>query len=290
MSLLFTESSIEEYTKEFFENEKEFLLSQYPGLTLHRLNSELSNYSTSQEYKDFFSKLKEGIPLEYISNRAYFYRSEFYVNNNVLIPRSETEILVEHGTNFAKKIYKTIDGPLKVCDIGTGSGAIILSLLAELDFPVHAKATDISPDAIDVASKNNFFLRYKYPKKSCLEFIKTDRMEGIDSRFHLILSNPPYIKESEDRHKVHEQVEGHEPHLALYLKDEEYDQWFRELFKQVETNLYSHGLFFMEGHEDHLGYQKAILEEYDFEEVEVIKDYTGRDRFLKGIRKWKNYS
>jgi release factor glutamine methyltransferase len=282
--------SLAKFTKKFFEDEKEFLEKTYPGISLSRLMSELEHYSGDEQQKSFFASLKKGVPLEYIRNRAYFYRSEFLVNSNVLIPRNETEILVEQSAAFAKSMNKKIDERFKFVDIGTGSGAIALSLIQELDFPVDGLATDISLDALEVAKKNNFFLRFKYSKDSKMEFVHTDRLTGITEKFHLIVSNPPYIKESDDRHKVHQQVETYEPHLALYLKDEEYDQWFNDFFNQVQDALLEEGMFYMEGHEDHLQALKPVLEKFDFDNVEVVKDYTGRDRFLKGIKKCKSYS
>jgi len=280
--------SLSEYTKNFYEEQREFLEKVYPGISLNRLEMELEHYSSDEQHRNFFDSLRKGIPLEYIRSRAYFYRSEFYVNPNVLIPRNETEILVERAAIFAKKMNRSIDENFKFIDVGTGSGAIALSLIQELDFAVEAVATDISEEALNVAKKNNFFLRFKYSKDSNLEFIQTDRLQGVNTKFHLVVSNPPYIKETEDRHKVHHQVESHEPHLALYLTDKEYDTWFKDFFKQVEDSLLEEGMFFMEGHEDHLQGQKLMLERFNFEEVEVIQDYTGRDRFLKGIKKCKN--
>lgn len=280
--------SLDVLTEKFYGEERDFLENHYPGISLSRIKSELSHYSTETEYTAFFNQLRKGKPLEYIRSRAYFYKSEFYVDGNVLIPRSETEILVEQASLFAKKMNRQIDEKFKFIDIGTGSGAIALSLIQELDFPVSGVATDISSGALEVAKKNNFFLRFKYSKESNLEFQIADRLEGIKEKFHLVLSNPPYIKESDDRHKVHHQVEKYEPHLALYLKDEEYDSWFNKLFKQAQDALFEGGMFYMEGHEDHLEYQKNILEKFDFKDVQVVKDYTGRDRFLKGIKTCKN--
>lgn len=280
--------SLEKFTKKFYEDKREFLEENYPGISLHRLMQELQHYSEDEQQKRFFDSLEKGVPLEYIRSRAYFYRSEFIVNENVLIPRNETEILVERVAQFANKLHRSLDERLKFVDVGTGSGAIALSLIQELDFPVDALATDISEDALNVAKKNNFFLRFKYSKDSQLDFIQTDRLAGVTEKFHLIVSNPPYIKEEDDRHKVHGQVESYEPHLALYIKDAKYDQWFTEFFEQVDEALLEEGLFFMEGHEDHLQGQKTLLEQFNFTDVEVIKDYTGRDRFLKGIKKCKN--
>jgi len=101
-----------------------------------------------------------------------------------------------------------------------------------------------------------------------------------NEKFHVILSNPPYIKEENDREFVHNQVDSFEPHLALYLKDEIYDLWFVDLFKQVHHSLYEEGVFLMEGHEDHLENLAIICQNAGFSSVEVLQDYTNRNRFI----------
>ena len=104
---------------------------------------------------------------------------------------------------------------------------------------------------------------------SCNE--KTDKKEAEKTA--------PIVKEVSDKGGVHHQADSYEPHMALYLKDAEYDEWFDTLFKQVNTSLKEKGLFIMEGHEDHLGNQKELAQKY-FNTITVLKDYTQRDRFL----------
>jgi release factor glutamine methyltransferase len=291
--------SLGEYTENFFNDSKESLSKSYPGLSINRLKDELSQFALqkqvnvdelfSHQYVPsgtnpltfFFDNLKKGYPLEYIRGRAYFYKSEFDVTPSVLIPRSETEILVERASLILKDWLKKTDESLKVLDIGTGSGAIIISLLQEISRPVTAYATDISKDVLQVARRNFFNLRFTIPKESSLNLICTDRMEDLqEEKFHLIVSNPPYIKENEDREFVHDQVDTFEPHLALYLNDEIYIDWFKKLFKQVEGSLYEEGVFLMEGHEDHLEELRAVCLGSGFKTVEIIQDYTQRNRFL----------
>ena len=291
--------SLGEYTENFFNEKKDSLSKSYPGLSVRRLKTEIELFALqkqvnvdelfSNQYVPsgtnpltyFFEKLKTGYPLEYIRERAYFYKSEFSVNPSVLIPRDETEILVEKGSEYLKDWLKKSDESLRVLDIGTGSGAIIISLLQEIDRPLRAYATDISKDALKLARRNFFNLRFTIPRDSSLNLICTDRMKDLEQeKFHVIVSNPPYIKEVEDREFVHGQVDTYEPHLALYLKDEEYIKWFEVLFSQVSNSLYEEGIFIMEGHEDHLVELKEVCSKYEFETVEIIKDYTNRDRFL----------
>ncbi len=286
------------FTEDFYKEQKEHLGTMYPGLSLARLKQELENYSITLQlggddlfdslyvpslnnpFTIFFERLQLGIPLEYIRGKAYFYRSEFSVNSDVLIPRSETEILVEKAVLEIKTWEKKSDEKLKIADIGTGSGAIVLSVLQELNRPAYCVATDISKAALKVARRNFFNLRYTIARQSELNIIKTDRMTDIHEKFHVIVSNPPYIKEKLDRENVHSQVESFEPHLALYINDESYEEWFDKLFSQVHSRLFEEGVFIMEGHEDHLNNQAKQIEKLGFSKVEVIQDYTGRDRFL----------
>ena len=286
------------YTETFYKKHQEYLQRTYPGLSMRRLRGELEQFSTQNQLNNnelfdfiyvpslhnpftiFFERLKEGWPLEYIRGRAHFYRSEFTVTPDVLIPRSETEILVEKATFEINKWVKKTDERIKICDIGTGTGAIVISLLQDCSSPVEAVATDISRSALKVAKRNYFNLRYTIPRESSLRLLQTDRMKDLDSKFHLIVSNPPYIKESEDRSDVHSQVDQYEPHLALYLKDEEYNEWFKTLFTQVKNSLYEDGVFLMEGHEEHLQYLAIMMKNLGFEDPEVLQDYTGRDRFI----------
>lgn len=289
-------TTLGDYISSFFKRNKDFLEANYPGISLKRLRSELKNYCRILDtqfneiyisenkgvIEQFLKKVKQGIPLEYISNRSFFYRSSFYINENVLIPRSETEIMVEWTADYIKK--KKMDG-ITIADIGTGSGAIALSLAAEIgDIDARIIASDISPKALEVARANKFFHRYRYPKSVKLEFVESDLLTNLQESFDIIVSNPPYIKENADLSEVHGQVHSFEPHLALYLKDEDYNNWFRNFFQQVEEKLKGHGLFIMEGSELHLESLRDILSEYQFSNIELMKDYTDRYRFLKGIK------
>jgi release factor glutamine methyltransferase len=146
--------------------------------------------------------------------------------------------------------------------------------------PLHIHATDISKEALRVAETNKFRLAFTSRDDSKLTLQLADRLEGVVGLWHLIVSNPPYIKDSDRNVKVHQQVDSHEPHLALYLPDSEYHQWFRDFFQQSHNSLLSGGLFLMEGHEDYLIELKEIALQVGFAEVSIIEDYTRRDRFL----------
>ena len=157
-----------------------------------------------------------------------------------------------------------------------GSGCIPCSIAKEVNNEVQFVVSDISSHALEVANTNYKKLNIK----NDFTFFCTDRMNGINKKFNLITSNPPYIKSQSDKEKVHVQVVQYEPHLALFLEDDEYDQWFEELFNQVNNHLYTGGLFIMEGHEDHLKGLKELASDVFQCDTIIEKDYTNRDRFL----------
>jgi release factor glutamine methyltransferase len=283
---------------EFFREHREFLGRHYPGLTSKRLRQELLANAvqagiSSDEFfslpfierekgpiNHFLDMLMKGVPLEYITGRAFFYRSEFTVSRDVLIPRNETEILVEKAVSFAMAWGKKSDEYIKIADVGTGSGAIGLSILRELNRPCLMFATDISLKALKMARRNYFHLRFAIPRESEFRPLCCDRLDDVAAPLHLIVSNPPYIKRGEDRDLVHHQVDNYEPHLALYLDDNIYDSWFKGLFEQAFERLVEEGVLLMEGHENHLIDLMLSAKAVGFVNVSLINDYNGLPRFL----------
>ncbi|MBK24357.1 MAG: protein-(glutamine-N5) methyltransferase, release factor-specific [Halobacteriovorax sp.] len=267
--------------KDFFLKKKSDLESFYPGINWKRLESEwevfVLRYSDNARVSNFINLLERATPLEYITGVAYFYKAEFLVDSNTLIPRSETETLVELA-------LKEINKEMRIADIGTGSGCIPLSIAMDAKFPLDIVATDISTSALNTAKKNSFRLEYTRNKKTKLEWVCTDRLKDVKGKFSLIVSNPPYIKEGADRKLVHEQVHNYEPHTALYLKDDDYDHWFSELFKTVYSSLEPRGVFIMEGHEEHLNNLAPLAEQFGLKDVKILPDLTGSHRFLRGIK------
>lgn len=274
------------WEKELFQYWKDHELSlahHYPGIHFDRLKLVIQDLYWDRYQSDLlplhelFKKLDSGIPLEYITKEKYFFRAPFYVSEAVLIPRSETEILVERAAAFLKK------NPTRnsLADIGVGSGAIILSILMEIDRPLKAIGSDISLRAIQVAKKNYDRHCYQIHPKTQLDFYYSDRLAGFTEKFDLIVSNPPYIKRQNDFNKVHEQTHIHEPHLALYLEDDVYQSWFKLFFEQIYRSLNSGGFALIEGHEDHLSQLQILAKEIGFAKVEIIKDYNQQDRFLE---------
>lgn len=275
--------SVKQFITRYLNTNLKSLQSDYPGIQLNRLLNEFCDYSGLrpedlylQQSNDFIISLSKGYPLEYIQKKSYFYRSSFFVDERVLIPRSETEILVEDSVEFITKNYSK---DFSIAEIGVGSFCLGLSILCELRTPVSFWGGDICDQALTVAKLNAFRLSSKIHKETNIELELRDRLSDIKQNFDLIVSNPPYIKENKDFKLVHKQANEFEPHLALYLKDDEYEQWFIELFSQASSHLKRGGAFFMEGHENSLEELKAIASRY-FSKVIIKNDYTGRMRFL----------
>lgn len=222
--------------------------------------------------------MSRGVPFQYINKNAYFYKSEFYVDERVLIPRSETEILVEKAVEEIKKLPQD---EVVIYEVGVGPGPIGLSVLQEItDKKIHFIGTDISDDALDVFRINHFKLSYKIPSQHIIEVQKTDRLNGLQRKADVILSNPPYIKKVADRSLVHQQVLQYEPEVALFLEDDPYLDWFREFFNQVESLINKNGYFIMEGHENHLADLESLGQQIFSGPPMIQKDYTNRNRFL----------
>ncbi|MFW5887995.1 MAG: N5-glutamine methyltransferase family protein [Bacteriovoracia bacterium] len=278
--------SFKDFARQFFIKNSKKLESNYPGITFRRFiddlqllnsNKDLSNLPYSglveKEFESVWSDLRLGRPLEYITNRAFFYKSEFYVDERVLIPRFETELLVEKASLFAKKNEFN-----NLVEIGVGSGAILISLLQELPTPVNYTGIDISVDALEVANFNLNKLKYTFSSNHQGRLVEGDRLCNFHDKVQLIVSNPPYIPQGDET--VHSQVHLFEPHLALYLPENEYMKWHKKFFMQVNDCLEKNGLFLMEGHEKYLCKLAKILEIFDFTSVSIEQDYCERNRFL----------
>ncbi|MAW07024.1 MAG: hypothetical protein CME61_01950 [Halobacteriovoraceae bacterium] len=285
--------SYDSYLTDFFKKNSETLKQSYPGIKISFLREicrddvlewgkSLDNQVLDVEQKNlldkFFDHLLIGAPIEHFTQKGHFFGRDFYLNSDVLIPRFETEVLVDKAISFCREINKD---HLTIAEVGFGSGCIGVSLLCELaEKEINLSASDICVKALKVGKVNVQKFQFQYNKKSKVNLIVSDRMNNFDGMFDLIVSNPPYIQKRSDISEVHFQTEKHEPHVALFLPDIEYDDWFKTFFSQVERSLSETGAFFMEGHENHLKrLLKISTNDFDFR-GELITDLTGRDRVL----------
>lgn len=178
-----------------------------------------------EKYKKLSYKyLNENIPVQYLANKSYFYNYEFFINEDVLIPRAETEMLVEHLNELINNKFKDKTN-IKVLDLATGSGAIGITLKL-LNNDLDVTLSDVSNNALKVAKIN--IERYNLNIKT----IKSNWLDNINEKFDVIVSNPPYIKTS---YNLEEHVLK-EPHIALFSGKEGLDS-YKEILYDIENNL-----------------------------------------------------
>jgi release factor glutamine methyltransferase len=237
----------------------------------------------SKEIVDKYMKLiktrKKGYPLQYILKKQEFMGLELFVDEGALIPRPDTEILVEHVIDVANKRYS--DGKdINIIDIGTGSGAIAISIAYYIE---NAKvySVDISSEALEVAKKNV----EKFQLDSKVKLIKGNLFESLntlqlDNKIDIIVSNPPYIDDNEISNLQAEI--GYEPRIALSGGID--GLWFyRKIIPESKTFLKSGGFIAFEIGYDQGKKVETILKEEGFEDIRIIKDLSGFDRVVSGI-------
>lgn len=208
----------------------------------------------------------DNIPVQYILNKAYFYDFSVYVNENVLIPRYDTEIVVESAINIIKEKYNNKN--IKAVDIGTGSGIIAISLAKHVK-NIIVDAIDISKEALDVARNN------AYTNHVDINFICNDLLEDINTKYDVIISNPPYIDKLEN---IMELVKNNEPHLALYSNDNGLYH-YKKIINQSLNNLKEDGIIIFEIPDNKCDILIEYINKY-YNSIEVIKDYNNQRRCL----------
>lgn len=220
-----------------------------------------------QTYQEVLEKRGRRIPLQYITGTQEFMGLEFQVNEHVLIPRQDTEVLVEEALKYIQ------DGQ-RVLDMCTGSGCIIVSLAVFRK--IHAEAADISGQALKVAEKN----AEKHGRD--VRFVESDLFEKIEGQYDCIVSNPPYIS-SEEVKKLMPEVRDHEPVSALDgTKDGLY--FYRKIVKEAEGHLVSKGWLLFEIGWDQGAAVSEMMRMSGYDKVEVKKDLAGLDRVVLGQR------
>ncbi|NLK65632.1 MAG: peptide chain release factor N(5)-glutamine methyltransferase [Tissierellia bacterium] len=232
----------------------------------------------SQDIKDKFYELvqkrNEGYPLQYITNSQEFMDLNFYVQEGVLIPRPDTETLVEKVIEIAKKKY---NNKIKILDLGTGSGAIAVSLAYYLKNSV-VTALDISEKSVETANiniKRHNLKNIKVIKANIFDFITREK-------FHIIVSNPPYI-ERDTIKRLQTEVSVYEPRLALDGGEDGLDYYRRivELFAELHEKK---GVLVVEiGYEQKKSVEEIFLNSKLFKEIKTYKDLSGKDRVVCGM-------
>ena len=226
----------------------------------------LKKYLPSDRFEDGIKKLEEGKPVQYIVGNVNFYGNTINVNENTLIPRFETELLIE---KTIKLINKYFDKKVDILDIGTGSGCIAITLNKEVNSNIDA--VDISDEALIVAKEN------KKINNTNVNFYKSDVFSSVDKKYNVIISNPPYIAYDEE---IMDIVYENEPHMALFADDNGlyfYDKILRECINYLKDKFI---IAFEIGYKQGDAVKELAYKYLDNIDVTIEKDYNDRDRFV----------
>lgn len=222
-----------------------------------------------ERWNAVLAELETQKPIQYIFGKAHFYGLEFEVNSNTLIPRPETEELVEWIITENK-----VKGKINLLDIGTGTGCIAISLAKNLS-DASVSAIDVSEGALATAKRN------AQHNKAEVNFILQDILaaETLPQVYDVIVSNPPYVRNLE-KHEIKENVLQYEPHLALFVDDNDPLLFYRKIALLAKTQLSPNGKLYFEINQ-YLGPETVqMLEDYGFVNVVLKKDIYGNDRMV----------
>jgi len=274
----------------------------YPNEEIHSFFHQLVNYQLNfsradivlksevemnEDDLDFFQKtlkeLQKEIPIQYILGETEFYGLNFKVSKDVLIPRPETEELVQWMVDEIKS-QQLQDQNINILDIGTGSGCIAIALATKLS-NASIYALDVSEKALEIAKQNALLNKVK------IHFIKQDILNTnvisvFDSKkekslyFDIVVSNPPYVREKE-KLEIKKNVLDHEPHLALFVNDENPLLFYDKITDIACRQLKKNGHLFLEINQ-YLSYESVLLlENKGFQNIKLKKDLFGNDRMIK---------
>lgn len=220
------------------------------------------------------SALKTGRPYQQILGETEFYGMTFFVNEHVLIPRPETEELLEFAIKKIRHYELSGREYLKILDIGTGSG--IIPLVLKKHFPqARVSSIDFSEKALETAKRNAEFHRLN------INFIHADYLNfTLDETFDIIISNPPYIGIDEE-YEIEHSVKGFEPMMALFSPTSDALIFYKKIAEDAKLHLLDNGLLFLEINQK-LGLETLTLYMNDFSEAQLIKDLSENDRFVFG--------
>jgi release factor glutamine methyltransferase len=222
-----------------------------------------------EKIKSIVLRLKNNEPIQYIIGETEFYGLKLKVNSSVLIPRPETEELVEW-------VVKTeLSENCKVLDIGTGSGCIAIAIKSHLK-NADVSGIDISPEALEIARLNalenklgiNFF---------CADIFNLKEMEG--EKYDVIVSNPPYVRESE-KVLMHSNVLNYEPETALFVSDNDPLKFYRAIANFAKISLFKNGRLFFEINESQSTEMVELLSGVGFKNIEIREDINGKSRMV----------
>lgn len=266
---LFTQKLNNIYDKDEAENLMWWTIQELTGKQKKQLIA-IENFEfVEEDLNQILDNLSNGKPIQYIFSKSYFFDLEFYVDENVLIPRPETEELV-HWIISENPQHQNIS----IIDLCTGSGCIAISLKNKLQL-ANVSAIDISQKAIEVATKNAI------NNKTEINFLISDIFKfSRNEIFDVIVSNPPYVCNNE-KTLMHKNVLDYEPHLALFVDDENALVFYSAIAKFGITNLKHNGKIYLEINENLANETSKIFYDLGYKFVEIKKDINGKNRMLK---------
>jgi release factor glutamine methyltransferase len=245
-----------------------WLLEHHLGMRRVDMMHFLEEKDLPDALKQDFERLKTGEPIQYILGHGPFYGREFIVTPATLIPRNETEELV----HLIIKENQTSD--LRILDIGTGTGCIPITLALEMKKP-EVFGIDISEDALKIAASNAKKLKAIVSFSTCDILIDLPQIQGLD----ILVSNPPYIPLHE-KNKMHKNVLDFEPHLALFVGDEDPLIFYKVIAEKGKRLLKKSGKIYFEINERLGGEVSKILFALDYKNVRIVQDLNGKDRIV----------
>ncbi len=244
----------------------------------------------SERLSGILNQLQTGKPIQYILGKTEFYGLPFNVNPSVLIPRPETEELVEWViSTVGSEQFAVGSGQIvgrSILDIGTGSGCIAISLKKNLP-NFNVSAMDISTDALKTAKENADL------NQVVVDFIEADILNyksdpdsyrGVNRKSEIIISNPPYVT-LHDKTQMHINVNDFEPHTALFVPEDDPLIFYKAIADFATANLMENGLLFFEINESYGNDVVKLLEDKGFKNIELRKDMSGRDRMVKCLNR-----
>ncbi len=239
--------------------------------------NEVINEIKIRDIENIILRLQKHEPIQYILGEAHFFGLKFKVNQHVLIPRQETEELVQLILNST--LIKNRRGVVQILDMGTGSACIPIALKKNVPQST-VFALDVSKKALDVAAQNAKL------NKTEIKFIEADILNENDwnllPEVDVIVSNPPYIPEKE-KNEMDKNVVDFEPHLALFIPNENPLLFYESIAKLARLKLLVGGELYFEVHENYAQDVVKLLNKNLFENIKVIKDINGKDRIITAL-------
>ena len=252
--------------------EKKLLLSHVLGLSNEKLNLTQSEKVGEKDLKNFeqlINRRKNSEPIAYLTNKKSFWKNDFYVDQSVLIPRSDSELLIESVIEYFPDLTKTYN----FLDLGSGSGCLIISLLNEYLLS-SGIGVEIDKEAIKVSEKNKEFLL----NKDRLKFLESDFSNYDTSSFDIIISNPPYIP-FEEKKDIMKEVRNYEPSKALFA-DEKGLYFYRKIIENLSKHLKRKQFLFLEVGINQPDGVVKILKNNNFNVVSIKKDISNIPRCI----------